>query len=82
MFTALFSRGRRYTPTHRLQLPGEQRHQTPEPGASAVEYALLLAGIAAVIVIAVVALGPVVNEIFTDTCDEFSSQASTVSTTC
>ena len=39
-----------------------------ERGASAVEYGLLIAGIAALIVVAVFALGPVVQEAFTDTC--------------
>ena len=39
-----------------------------ERGASAVEYGLLIAGIAAIIVIAVFALGPIVKEAFTDTC--------------
>ena len=38
-----------------------------ERGASAVEYGLLIAGIAAVIVVAVMALGPVVKGAFTDT---------------
>ncbi|MEJ7832605.1 MAG: Flp family type IVb pilin [Nocardioides sp.] len=50
-------------------------------GASAVEYALLLAGIAAVVVIAVLALGGPVDEMFTDTCDEFDAQT-TVSADC
>ena len=39
-----------------------------ERGASAVEYGLLIAGIAAIIVVAVMALGPLVKEAFTDTC--------------
>lgn len=38
-----------------------------ERGASAVEYGLLIAGIAAVIVVAVMALGPVVESAFNDT---------------
>ncbi len=40
-----------------------------EKGASAVEYGLLVAAIAALIVIIVFALGGVVKEVFTDTCD-------------
>lgn len=40
-----------------------------ERGASAVEYGLLIAGIAAVIVVAVMALGPVISGAFTDTTD-------------
>jgi pilus assembly protein Flp/PilA len=39
-----------------------------ERGASAVEYGLLIAGIAALIVVAVFALGPVVKGAFADTC--------------
>ena len=39
-----------------------------ERGASAVEYGLLIAGIAALIVVAVFALGPIIKEAFTDTC--------------
>lgn len=42
-------------------------------GASAVEYGLLIAGIAAVIVVAVVALGPVIKKAFTNTCDSITS---------
>ena len=38
-----------------------------ERGASAVEYGLLIAGIAALIVVAVFALGPVLSGQFTDT---------------
>lgn len=44
-----------------------------ERGASAVEYGLLIAGIAALIVVAVFALGPIVQEAFSDTCDEITS---------
>ncbi len=44
-----------------------------ERGASAVEYGLLIAGIAAVIVVAVMALGPVVNDAFESTCEEINS---------
>jgi pilus assembly protein Flp/PilA len=40
-----------------------------EEGASAVEYGLLVAGIAAIIVVAVFALGTLVNETFEGTAD-------------
>ena len=40
-----------------------------ERGASAVEYGLLIAGIAALIVVAVFALGPILKSAFDDTCD-------------
>ncbi len=43
-------------------------------GASSVEYALLLTAIAAVIVIAVFALGGTVRAMFTDTCSQIQSQ--------
>ena len=41
-----------------------------EDGASAVEYGLLVAAIAALIVIIVFALGGIVKEVFTDTCND------------
>jgi pilus assembly protein Flp/PilA len=44
-----------------------KRNRTNETGASAVEYGLLVALIAAVIVVAVVALGGVVKGAFEDT---------------
>lgn len=49
--------------------------QMEQRGASAVEYGLLIAGIAAVIVVAVMALGPVVNDAFTETCTEINGAA-------
>ena len=39
-----------------------------ERGASAVEYGLLIAGIAALIVVAVFALGPIIRDAFESTC--------------
>jgi pilus assembly protein Flp/PilA len=48
-----------------------------EDGASAVEYGLLVAAIAALVVIIVFALGGVVKEVFTNTCDDIQSGAST-----
>jgi pilus assembly protein Flp/PilA len=47
-----------------------------ERGASAVEYGLLIAGIAALIVIVVFAFGNVIKGIFTDTCTKVSVSAS------
>jgi pilus assembly protein Flp/PilA len=44
-------------------------------GASAVEYGLLIAGIAALIVVAVFALGPIVRDAFEKTCDVIASNA-------
>ena len=40
-----------------------------ERGASAVEYGLLIAGIAALIVVVVFAFGGVLTNIFSSTCD-------------
>ena len=40
-----------------------------ERGASAVEYGLLIAGIAALIVAVVFAFGGVISDVFTNTCD-------------
>jgi pilus assembly protein Flp/PilA len=50
-----------------------------EDGASAVEYGLLVAAIAALIVIIVFALGGIVRDVFQGTCDEIVSNASTIS---
>jgi pilus assembly protein Flp/PilA len=47
-----------------------------DEGASAVEYGLLVAAIAAVIVIIVFALGGIVSSVFQKTCDNISSGAS------
>jgi pilus assembly protein Flp/PilA len=43
-----------------------------ERGASAVEYGLLIAGIAALIVIIVFAFGGVLRHVFVDTCSKVS----------
>ena len=45
-----------------------------ERGASAVEYGLLIAGIAALIVVVVYAFGAQVGVLFSDTCDDIQSQ--------
>jgi pilus assembly protein Flp/PilA len=47
-----------------------------ERGASAVEYGLLITGIAALIAIVVFAFGGVLNNIFHDTCSSVGSRAS------
>jgi pilus assembly protein Flp/PilA len=48
-----------------------------DKGASAVEYGLLVAAIAALIVIIVFSLGGVVKEVFNKTCTSVQSGAST-----
>ncbi|UDY22529.1 Flp family type IVb pilin [Nocardioides sp. Kera G14] len=54
-----------------------------ERGASAVEYGLLVAGIAAVIVVIVMVLGDKVKDAFNKTCGAISAGASaTASSTC
>ena len=50
-----------------------------DEGASAVEYGLLVAAIAALIVIIVFALGGLVKSIFKDTCDKIASGATSSS---
>lgn len=46
-----------------------QKAKMDERGASAVEYGLLIAGIAALIVTVALAFGDNINDIFTSTCD-------------
>lgn len=53
-----------------------------DDGASAVEYGLLVAAIAALIVIIVFALGRIVSETFQDTCDNIKSKSSGISQNC
>ena len=59
-----------------LQLLQRLVNRKDEKGASAVEYGLLVAAIAALIVLIVFALGGVVKNVFDNTCDEISSGAS------
>ena len=46
-----------------------------EDGASAVEYGLLVAGIAALIVAVVFIFGGMINDVFTGTCNSIQSGA-------
>jgi pilus assembly protein Flp/PilA len=52
-----------------------RRARLDDRGASAVEYGLLIAGVAALIVIVVYAFGGVLNEVFNATCDSVGSSA-------
>ena len=52
-----------------------------DDGASAVEYGLLVAAIAALIVIVVFSLGGIIKDVFKNTCDTIKSHA-TAATTC
>jgi pilus assembly protein Flp/PilA len=56
----------------------EPEHRCPrdERGASAVEYGLLIAGIAALIVVAVFAFGGGTNGLFHGSCSEIIEQQS------
>jgi pilus assembly protein Flp/PilA len=63
-----------------LQLMQRLMNRKDEKGASAVEYGLLVAAIAAVIVVIVFALGKVVKEVFQDTCDSIETGATTTAT--
>lgn len=47
-----------------------------ERGASAVEYGLLIAGIAALIVVVVFAFGGVIAKVFSGTCTTINTNAS------
>jgi pilus assembly protein Flp/PilA len=53
-----------------------------DEGASAVEYGLLVAAIAALIVVIVFSLGQVVQNVFKDTCDKITSAPGSVSGSC
>lgn len=52
----------------------DRERKADETGASAVEYGLLVGGIAAVIVVLVFALGGQVQELFDDTCTAVNAQ--------
>jgi pilus assembly protein Flp/PilA len=52
-----------------------------ERGASAVEYGLLIAGIAALIVVVVFAFGGSLKGIFTDTCSKVTVSATSANCT-
>jgi pilus assembly protein Flp/PilA len=47
-----------------------------DTGASAVEYSLIVAAIAAIIVAIVFAVGASTKRLFSDTCDSFKNNAS------
>jgi pilus assembly protein Flp/PilA len=57
-------------------------HRHDEDGASAVEYGLLVAGIAALIVAVVFVFGGVIKSSFSKTCGKLSAGSGTSSATC
>jgi len=54
----------------------EGPHSTDEDGASAVEYGLLVAGIAALVVAVVFLFGGMIGGLFSDTCDDVGTGSS------
>ncbi|WP_248582208.1 Flp family type IVb pilin [Nocardioides sp. InS609-2] len=59
-----------------------QKPLRDERGASAVEYGLLVSGIAAVIAVAVYLFGGVTGEMFTGTCDTIRIETGASSGSC
>ncbi|WP_232524870.1 Flp family type IVb pilin [Nocardioides mangrovicus] len=57
-----------------------RRQRRDEHGASAVEYALLISGVAVVLVLVVFSFGGVVKGIFSKTCSSVQTRASTTQT--
>ena len=53
-----------------------------EDGASAVEYGLLVAGIAALIVAVVFLFGGMISNVFSSTCNKIKTSATLSSTNC
>lgn len=53
-----------------------------DSGASAVEYGLLIAAIAALIVIVVFSLGKVIQGVFTGTCDKINNVGNAAPNSC
>ncbi|HEU0131912.1 MAG TPA: Flp family type IVb pilin [Mycobacteriales bacterium] len=53
-----------------------------DEGASAVEYGLLVAAIAALIVVIVFALGHIIQDVFGKTCDNIRSNTSGTTVAC
>jgi pilus assembly protein Flp/PilA len=56
------------------------KRDSDENGASAVEYGLLVAGIAALVVVIVFAFGGVIKGVFQNTCNTLDTKASTSAT--
>jgi len=58
------------------------KRRSEEQGASAVEYGLLVAAIAAIIVLIVFAIGKFVNQGFTDTCTSLDTEIDAADASC
>ena len=59
-----------------------KKAEMDERGASAVEYGLLVAGIAALIVAVVFLFGDFIQGIFSSTCDSINASMTTASSDC
>jgi len=59
---------------HFRNLAHASRAERDEAGASAVEYGLLVAGIAALIVAVVFIFGGMISDTFQDTCDTIATE--------
>ena len=62
-----------------MNAEAQQTREAGERGASAVEYGLLIAGIAALIVAAVFLFGGVVHNLFGDSCGTITAQVQSTS---
>ena len=58
------------------------RRQPRDEGASAVEYALIVSAIAAVVVLVIVMLGTVVHKSYSDSCTKIGSAMSSDTSQC
>jgi pilus assembly protein Flp/PilA len=58
-----------------IMLKGRLAH-VDQDGASAVEYALLIAGVAAVLVLVIYAFGGMLSGVFSSTCQDLGTHAS------
>ena len=67
---------------HSFDLMKKLSRKRDEQGASAVEYGLLVAAIAALIVLIVFALGGIVKGTFNTTCDTIASKTAPTQTSC
>jgi pilus assembly protein Flp/PilA len=57
-----------------MDMKTSEASQRTERGASAVEYGMLIVGIAGVLVLIVIALGTTTSGLFNDTCDAIADK--------
>lgn len=75
-------RGRPQLMTYLSMLLMARRAKTDERGASAVEYGLLIAGIAALVVVVIFAFSDTITGLFDDTCADIAAEQGGTATTC